>query len=163
CSSYKIWFQWSMTKLCSLPTPPSCGLEGDDFPEIVQFVYPLLEAQLLLCPAFPGALIHGSKHQVIVANNFWLILAKKGGKEMFQIILVSDEQITVVTVAARLVQRDQVHRVHMDQQWQLPLAHFVTALRATRKPHVLVWIEKEAVLRGLFAKLRCRFLFPICH
>ncbi len=51
----------------------------------------------------------------------------------------------------------------MDHQWQLPLVHLVVALRAPRKPHVLIGIEKEAVLRGLFAQLCGGFLFLIWH
>ncbi len=82
---------------------------------------------------------------------------------MLHIILVSDEQITVGTVATRLVQREQVHRIHVDHQWQLPLVHFAITLWTTRKPHFLIGIEKEAVLRGLFAKLWYGFLFSIWH
>ncbi len=82
---------------------------------------------------------------------------------MLDIILMSDEQIAVWAVAARLVQREQLHGIHMDHQWQLALVHLVVALRAFRKPHVLIRIEKEAVLRGLFAQLCSGFLFPIGH
>ena len=82
---------------------------------------------------------------------------------MLDIILMSDEQIAVWAVAARLVQREQLHGIHMDHQWQLALVHLVVALRATRKAHVLIGIEKEAVLWGLFAKLWHGFLFPLCH
>ena len=82
---------------------------------------------------------------------------------MFQLVLMSNEQITAGAVAARLVQREYVHRVHMDHQWQLPLVHLVLTLRAPRKPHVLIGIEKEAVTRGLFAQLCHSLLFPLCH
>jgi hypothetical protein len=51
----------------------------------------------------------------------------------------------------------------MDHQWQLALVHLVVTLRAPRKPHVLIGIEKEAVTRGLLAQLRHDFLFPIGH
>jgi hypothetical protein len=51
----------------------------------------------------------------------------------------------------------------MDHQWQLPLVHLVIALRAPRKPHVLIGIEKESVTRGLLAQLCRDFLFPIGH
>ena len=82
---------------------------------------------------------------------------------MLDIILMSNKQIAVWAVAARLVQREQFHRINMDYQWQLPLAHLVVTLRAPRKPHVLVGIEKEAVTRGLLAQLCSGFLFPIGH
>jgi hypothetical protein len=51
----------------------------------------------------------------------------------------------------------------MDHQWQLALPHFAITLRATRKAHVLIGIEKEAVLRGLFAKLWHGLLISLCH
>jgi hypothetical protein len=102
-------------------------------------------------------------HQVIVANDFWLLLHKERCKEMFHIVLVNNQQITVGAVATRLVQREQLHRIHMDHQRQLPLMHFACALRATRKPHVLIRIEKEAVKRGLFTQLCYSLLFLICH
>jgi len=76
---------------------------------------------------------------------------------------VCNEQITVGTVAARLVEREHLHWIDMDHQWQLPLVHLVVALRATRKPHILIGIEKEAVPRRLLPKLCCGFLFPIGH
>lgn len=82
---------------------------------------------------------------------------------MLDIILMSDEQIAVWAVAARLVQREQVHEIDMDHQWQLPLVHLVVALRALRKSHVLIGIKEEAVSRGLLAQLCGGFLFPIGH
>ncbi len=82
---------------------------------------------------------------------------------MFHIVLVSNEEITVRAVAARLVQREQVHWIDMDHQWQLPLVHLVLTLGAPRPPHILIRIEKEAVTRRLFAKLCRGFLFPISH
>src|SRR5438105_14333519 len=82
---------------------------------------------------------------------------------MLQIGLVNDEQITVGAVAARLVQREHLHWFHMDHQWQLPLMHFVVTLWTPCKPHVLIWIEKEAVLWWLFAQLCRSFLFPLGH
>ncbi len=51
----------------------------------------------------------------------------------------------------------------MDHQWQLALVHLVVTLRAARKPHVLIGIEKEAVTRRLLAQLCGGFLFPIGH
>jgi hypothetical protein len=72
-----------------------------------------------------------------------------------------NKQITEGTVATCLVEREHLHWINMDHQWQLPLMHLVVALRAPRKPHVLIGIEKEAVTRGLFAQLCGGFLFPI--
>jgi len=40
----------------------------------------------------------------------------------------------------------------MDHQWQLSLPHRLITLWAARKPRILVWIEEETVLWGLFAK-----------
>src|SRR5882762_1085283 len=77
--------------------------------------------------------------------------------KMFHIVLVSNEQVTVGAVAARLVQREQVHRIRMDHQWQFPLMHLAITLWTLRPSHVLVRVEKEPVLRRLFAKLCCGF------
>jgi hypothetical protein len=80
---------------------------------------------------------------------------------MLDIVLMSNEQVTVRTVAARLVQREQLLRINMDNQWELTLMRLVVALRAPRKPHILVRIKKEAIKWGLFPQLGCRLLF--CH
>jgi len=82
---------------------------------------------------------------------------------MFHVVLVSNEQVTVRAVAARLIQREQLHRLHMDHQWQLPLVHLIVTLRASCKSHVLIGIEKETVLGWLPPNLCDCLLFPICH
>ncbi len=82
---------------------------------------------------------------------------------MFYIILMCNEQITAGAVAARLVEREHLHWIDMDHQWQLPLVHLVVALWALCKPHVLIGIEKEAVTWGLLAQLCRGFLFPLGH
>ncbi len=82
---------------------------------------------------------------------------------MFHVVLVSNEQVTVRAVAARLVHREHLHRLHMDHQWQLPLVHLIVTLGASCKSHVLIGIEKETIPRGLFAQLGGGFLFPIGH
>ncbi len=51
----------------------------------------------------------------------------------------------------------------MNDQWQFSLVHLAVTLWALRPSHILIGIEKEAVLRGLFAKLYCGFLFSIWH
>ena len=150
-------------KLRLISHPTACQLEGDDFLEIMQRLKHLLRGYLLLCSTFPYSSIQRSNHQIIVANDFWLLLHEEGCQEMFHIVLVSNEQVTVRAVAARLVEREYLHWIDMDHQWQLPLVHLVVALRAPRKPHVLIGIEKEAIPRGLFAQLRYGLLFPICH
>src|SRR6266513_6454020 len=115
---------------------------------------------MLLCPALPGWPVQRPKYQVIVANDFWLLLGEKGGQKMLHLVLMSNEQITVGAVATCLVEREHLHWIDMDHQWQLPLVHLVVALWALRKPHILIGIEKEAVTRGLFSKLCGGFLFP---
>jgi hypothetical protein len=117
----------------------------------------------LLRPALPRWPVQCPNDQVIVANNLWLLLAEIACQKMFCIVLMSNEQITARAVAARLVQRQYKHRIHMDHQWQLPLQRLAVTLWAPRKPHVLIRIEKEALTRGLFAQLCHSFLFPLCH
>ena len=82
---------------------------------------------------------------------------------MFHIVLMSNKQITVRAIAARLVEREYLHWVYMDHQWQLSLVHLVLTLRAHRPPHILIRIEKEAVTRGLLAQLCRGFLLLISH
>ncbi len=123
----------------------------------------LLQGHLLLRPALPYWPVHRSEHQVIVANDIWFLLGEKGGKKVFHVVLMRNEQITEGTVAACLVEREYLYWIDMDHQWQLPLVHLVVALRAPRKAHVLIGIEKEAVTRGLLAQLYSSFLFPIGH
>ena len=82
---------------------------------------------------------------------------------MFHVVLMRNEQITEGAVATCLVEREYLHWIDMDHQWQLPLVHLVVALWALRKPHVLIGIEKEAVTRGLLAQLCHGLLFSICH
>ncbi len=122
-----------------------------------------LQGHLLLRSMLPCRPVQRPEHQVIVANDIWFLLGEKGGKKVFHVVLMRNEQITEGTVAARLVEREHLHWIDMDYQWQLPLVHLVVALRAPRKPHVLIGIEKEAVTRGLLAQLCRGFLFPIGH
>ena len=82
---------------------------------------------------------------------------------MLHVVLMRKKQITVLAIAARLVEREHLHGIDMDDERQLSLMHLVVALRTPCPPHILVRIEKEAVTRGLFSKLCGGFLFPIWH
>jgi len=82
---------------------------------------------------------------------------------LLYIVLVSDQQITVRTIAARLVQREQVHRVHMDDLRQFLLMHLAIALWANRKTGAPIRIKEEAVLRWLFTKLYPCLILPLYH
>src|SRR5260370_17092334 len=106
----------------------------------------LLQGHLLLRPALPLWPVQCSKHQVIVANDFWFLLAEKGGKKVFHVVLMRNEQITERAVATRLVEREYLHWIDMDHQWQLPLVHLVFALRSPLKPYFLIRIHTHAVL-----------------
>ena len=68
---------------------------------------------------------------------------------MLSIVLMSNEQITEGAVATCLVEREYLH--------------WIDALWALCKPHVLIGIEKEAVTRELLAQLCHGLLFSICH
>src|SRR5260221_5518200 len=71
--------------------PTSCQLERDDFLEIVQCFEHLLQGHLLLRPALPHRLVQRPKHQVFVADDFWLLLGEDRCEYMLHVILVSDE------------------------------------------------------------------------
>src|SRR6266849_10430846 len=149
-------------KLLLISHPTSCQLKRHNFLEIMQCLEHLLQGHLLLRSELPLWPVQCSKHQVIVANDFWLLLGEKGCKKVFHVVLMRNEQITEGAVATPLVQREYLHWIDMDHQWQLPLVHLVVALWAPRKSHILIGIEKEAVTRGLFAQLCHGLLFSIC-
>src|SRR5260370_33195417 len=82
---------------------------------------------------------------------------------MLHVVLMRNKQITVWAIAARLVEREHLHGIDMDDERQLSLVHLVLTLRTPCPPHILVRIEKEAVTRMLFAKLCRGFLLLIGH
>ncbi len=98
-------FPYLLYPLLARRCPTSCYLEGELFLEVVQCFKRIFKGYLLLRPLLPCWPILRSKYQVIVANDFRIFLAEDGGEQMLQIVLVSNEQVTVGTVAACLVQR----------------------------------------------------------
>src|SRR5262249_44470090 len=99
-------------KLSLISYPASCQLKCHYFLKIMQRFKHLLQGHLLLCSVLPCWLVECPKYQVIIANDFWLLLTKKGGKKMFHIILMSNKQITVWAIAASLVEREYLHWVY---------------------------------------------------
>src|SRR5258708_787480 len=93
-------------KLRLISHPTSRQLERDDFLEIMQRLEHLLQGHVLLRPALPRRPVERPKHQVIVANDIWLLLGEKGGQKVFQVVLMRNEQITVGAVATCLVERE---------------------------------------------------------
>jgi hypothetical protein len=63
----------------------------------MQCIEDLLQGQQLLCPAFPNGSLHGSNYQVVIAHDLWLFLCEERCQNMLDIVLMSDEQITVGT------------------------------------------------------------------
>jgi hypothetical protein len=61
----------------------------------MQCIEDLLQGQQLLCPAFPNGSLHGSNYQVVIAHDLWLFLCEERCQNMLDIVLMSDEQITV--------------------------------------------------------------------
>src|SRR5258708_20901800 len=128
-------------KLLLISHPTSCQLKRHDFLEIMQCLEHLLQGHLLLRPELPRRPVQCPKHQVIVANDFWFLLGEKGGKKVFHVVLMRNEQITERAVAACLVERDHLHWIDMGHPWQLPLDHIVVELRAPRKRYVLIGLS----------------------
>src|SRR5258707_6012031 len=54
-----------------------------------------LQGHLLLRPTLPLWPVQRSNHQVIIANDCWLLLSEEGRQKMLHIVLMSDEQIAV--------------------------------------------------------------------
>lgn len=146
-----------------IPHPTSSHFKCDNFFKIMQDTEYILYRSLFLCAAFPYISVHCAENQIRIADDFWILLAENAGQKMLEIVLVSNEQIAVWTIAAGFVQRKHDHRVDMDHQWQFPLVHLTLALRALRPSHILVWIEKEAVTGRQFAQLYCMSLFSWRH
>src|SRR5437016_5302674 len=99
-------------KLCLITHPASCQLKRHDFLEIMQRLEHLLQGHLLLRSMFPRRSVQRSEHQVIVANDIRFLLGEKGGKKVFHIVLMSNEQITARAVAARLIERAPALDLH---------------------------------------------------
>ncbi len=150
-----------MKHLISYPT--TCQLERHHLLEIMQCVKRLLQGQRLLCPTLPDALLRGSNDQILIASEFWHVLGEDPCQQLFYIILMSNEQITVWAITACLVEREQEHRIDMDDQRELALMHLLVTLWTARKARILVRIEEEAITRRLLPKPPCRFLFSRCH
>jgi hypothetical protein len=76
---------------------------------------------------------------------------------------VGNKQITVSTVTAGLVKQEWLIWINMNEQRELALSCLVCILWATAKPHILIWVEKEAVPWGLLTKLWFILLLPLRH
>src|SRR5438132_5425036 len=72
--------------------PTSCHLERDDFLEIMQCFKCLLQVHRLLRPALPHCPIQCPNHQVIIANDLWLLLHCEGCQQMLHSVLFSKQQ-----------------------------------------------------------------------
>ena len=83
--------------------------------------------------------------QLPISSTLLFASGEDSRQQILYLVAVGDEQITVGTVAARLIQRHRLHWVRMDEQRELTLMHAVCALRAIRKPCVFIGIEKEAI------------------
>jgi hypothetical protein len=88
-----------------------------------------------------------------MADDFWRVVREKMGQLDFQLILMDDQQIACVAVAAGLVQGDRVLGVNVNDKRYLAQQRLGATARACREPDILVWIQKEAVTGWLLAKL----------
>jgi len=98
-----------------------------------------------------------------MANDFRVENSKNSRNNLISLVLVSDQQITVGTVAAGLIQKQWLLWVDMDEQRQFSLPGLIGALRTCTKPRILIRIEKEAVTRRLLAKPWCVLLVLLPH
>jgi len=74
-----------------------------------------MHAHLLLRPTHPRCLIQRSNYQVIIANDFWLLLHEVGCQKMLHVILMGNQQIAVRAVAAGLVEREEIRWINMNE------------------------------------------------
>lgn len=80
----------------------------------------------------PGALFHCADDQILIPDGRGLPLRKDVPQITLHLQLVRDEQITIAAETAGIIQRNQVVRVHMNQQRQLALSRPSLADRTTR-------------------------------
>ncbi len=127
--------------------------------EIVQGLNRVSDRELILVYPLPVSSIQRSNHQVLIAYDLRVESAKDSGKYILQLVLVGNEQITVGTVAADLIEQQWLIWVDMDEQGKLALPGLVCTLRATGKP--LCWLLRISVLK-LGTKQRMRNLLATC-
>jgi hypothetical protein len=57
------------------------------------------------------------------------MLAKHSGQQMLDSLFIGDQQITSVAVPTRIIERNQMRRLNMNQQRKFPLTSFALAER----------------------------------
>ena len=95
----------------------------------------------------PGLLFKRAQYYVGIANSVRIDAADRFGQEVFDLVLVADEQVAAMAVPVCVVERDQRPLIHVDQQGYLALAGPVAALWTTGGTILRVWIEAEIVRR----------------
>jgi hypothetical protein len=57
------------------------------------------------------------------------MLAKHSGQQMLDSLFIGDQQITSVAIPTRIIERNQMRRLNMNQQREFPLTCFALAER----------------------------------
>src|SRR4051812_16159803 len=130
--------------------PPARGrLEPNDLDEVMEVLKHLRDRERRLRTAPPSSPLLGAYDQISVTHHLRLLVAEERRQPRLELILVGDQQVAAWAVAAGLVQRDQVHRVDVDHQWQLADPGLLATLWARREAGIGVGVEEEAVARRL--------------
>src|SRR5712692_7375798 len=146
--------RWCSHRRRSFPRPSLRRSEPNHVAEIVQALQSLLGEDGSADSTQPIGAILRAQHQVVVAYDLRLVILEKSRQPRLELILVGDQQVATRAVPASLVQCYQLHRVNMDDQRQLTLARFASALWAGREADVGVRIQGEAVARRRLAETR---------
>ena len=92
--------KWLVTHLNSHSHSFVC----DNFIEIMQMFYQFFHEELVLQASFPFRAINRPKHLIGVANDFRTDCGESGCHLIFQLVLVGNDQVTVVAIAAEFIQ-----------------------------------------------------------
>ena len=83
--------------------------------EITRVRSRLGDAHRLLYSFAPYAFLHCAKHQIVISYRAGIVLAEQLGQQMLDFVFVGNEQIAIWTIAARVVEGNQVQRIDMNQ------------------------------------------------
>jgi hypothetical protein len=68
----------------------------------------------------PDLLLHRSKDEIVIADDGRITFLKLARQLIFKFILMYDDELALGAILARLAQRDQVLRVNVNEQGELP-------------------------------------------
>jgi len=93
----------------------------------------------------PNLRFHRSYHQILIADNVWVRLRKDFSHEMFEIILVSNYELTFRAIAACLTQSEKAESIDMDEQGELSHIGESATPRTLAPPSFSVLVQSKTI------------------